>query len=107
MSESCKCGRVFSNECVCFQLHRIEGIKGLDTTVTGTQIQFVFAMQWMRSAIPSFSELIRCLSSFLKQIYKNLRRDTNGAAAKVLVSRLERGPLEESTFINCKNALKH
>lgn len=102
------CGRVITADGIRFDPRRIDGIQNMDSPTTGAQLQqFVCAMQWMRSAIPTFTTIIRPLSDFLEIVYDNAGKRTKLAVTRVQLRNIGWGKAEDDAFENCKQALEH
>jgi hypothetical protein len=71
-----------------FDPRRLQGLRDMTPPVTGAALQqFVFALNWIRSALPEFSRLVGPLHDLLEAVYQRAagkRRKT--AAAKVPLS---------------------
>ena len=64
-------------------------------------------MQWMRSGIPNFSNIVRPLLDFLERVYTRAGKRTRTAAARVRLTDLGWSQTEQDAFNNCKNAVAH
>lgn len=101
------CGRLLSSKGIRFDPRRIDGLRNMQLPTTGAHLQqFVCAMQWMRSAIPAFSVVIRPLSEFLEKVYNATGKRTRQAAARILLSTLDWGKTEQDAFDRCKAAVE-
>lgn len=69
--------------------------------------QFVCALQWMRSAIPSFSSLVKPLLEVLESVYACAGRRTQGAVGRILLPLFGWGSVHDDCFQACKTALTH
>lgn len=69
--------------------------------------QFVYAMQSVSSAVPSFSAGIISLSKFLEKVYQKVGTRTRLAVARFQLIPLGWGPIEQDAFNNCKYVLAH
>jgi hypothetical protein len=65
------CGRLISAEGSKFDPRRIQGLLEMPHPVTGADLQqFTCAINWMRTAIPSFSTLVAPLHGLLEAVYR-------------------------------------
>jgi len=102
------CGRLISAEGVRFDPRRLDGIQKMQPPTLGSHLQqFVCAMQWMRSGIPDFSNIVRPLMEFLERVYTRAGKRTRTAAARIQLSDLGWSQTELEAFNNCKNAVAH
>lgn len=83
------CDHVLSAEAISFDPRRIYGIRAMDPSRTVWKLQqFVCALQWMRNAIPRFSNLIFPLTFFLERAYQHTGKRTKRSAPGVSHSKL-------------------
>lgn len=102
------CGRVISADGVRFDPRRIDGIRNMTLPSTGADLQqFVFAMQWMRNAIPEFITIIRPLSDLMESVYDFAGKRTKRAVARILLDKVGWSQTETDAFQRAKNALVH
>lgn len=102
------CGRLIGPEGITFDPRRIDGIRNMSSPRTGSELQqFVCAMQWMRSGIPSFSSVIGPLQSFMEKVYGTVKKRTRRAVTKVSLVSLGWGTEQEKVFQDCKRALEN
>jgi hypothetical protein len=65
------CGRLVSGSGVRFDPRKIQGLLEMSAPQTGADLQqFLCALNWMRTAIPSFAELISPLQKLLELAYQ-------------------------------------
>jgi hypothetical protein len=65
------CGRLISSAGVRFDPRRAQGLLDLPAPTTGADLQqFVCALNWMRTSIPSFATLIAPLQILLESVYQ-------------------------------------
>lgn len=100
------CGRIVSKDGIRFDPRRLEGIQNMEEPATGSQLQqFVCAMQWMRNAIPNFSNLVRPLMELLEIVYERAGKRTKISSAKIKLSEIGWSQEHRLVFEQCKAAL--
>jgi Reverse transcriptase (RNA-dependent DNA polymerase) len=84
------CGRLVSGIGVRFDPRRIQGLLQMSAPQTGADLQqFLCALDWMRTAIPSFAELVPPLQKLLELAYQKCGgRHTKTAVAKVSLKQI-------------------
>lgn len=101
------CGRIISEHGITFDPKRIDGLRGMETPSNGAQLQqFVCAMQWMRSAIPKFSELIKPLLDCMERVFQTAKKRTKRATACIKLIDVGWSNIEQTAFDSCKRALE-
>ncbi|ETV81986.1 hypothetical protein H257_05513 [Aphanomyces astaci] len=79
------CGKVISAEGISHSPDRVEGLCALETPTSGADLQqFVCATNWMRSSIPSYSEMIDPLRGVL-----DLAAKAAGGPKKMALARIK------------------
>ena len=102
------CGRILSKDGVRFDPRRIDGIRDMQLPTTGAELQqFVCAMQWMRSAIPTFSTIIRPLSDFMETVYAKAGSRKKSAVNRLTLTTAGWSQVETDAFDSAKHALEH
>lgn len=100
------CGRIISADGVRHNPRQIEGLESMDCPTTAAELlMFTSALQWMRSAIPDFSNLVAPLLAALERAYSKANSRTKRAAKRILLADVGWGQAEISAFANCKLAL--
>lgn len=100
------CGRELSEHGIRFGPRRIYGIRNMALPTTAVHLQqFVCAMQWMRSAIPDFSSIIRPLSAMLEKAYTLAGKRTKRAMSNIQLSQIDWGSPKIAALDKCKEAL--
>jgi len=67
--------------------------------------QFICALQWVKNAIPQFTELIKPLHDFMEQVYVRAGKHTRQAVARFKLSTLGWNTAQRNAFEQCKAAL--
>jgi hypothetical protein len=67
-------------------------------------VQYVAAVNWMRSAIPNYSKRVAPLQAALAKVFEGKSRRTKKAAAAVSLLHLW-GPEEQATFKDLQEAI--
>lgn len=71
----------------------VDGLIKMACPTTGGQLQlFLFAMQWLRSAILNIQTLTQELHDFLKHVYAHVGKHTKGAIDRVSLADLRNAP---------------
>jgi hypothetical protein len=101
------CGRLVSGTGVRFDPRRIQGLLEMAAPETRADLQqFVCAVTWMRTSIPSFVDLISPLQDLLESLYAHAGgRRTKTAAARVPLSKVGWTGTHAKVFEECKDAL--
>jgi hypothetical protein len=75
---------------------------------TGADLQqFVCAFNWMRTAIPSFSELVFPIHELLEAVYARSGKRTKKAAARISLHEVGWNADHQQVFKSCQTALAH
>lgn len=78
----------------------------MEPPTTGAHLQeFIFAMQWMKTSIPDFSNLIAPLHDFIESVYEHVRKRTKIAVASIKLQRMGWQNPESDAFETWKTAL--
>jgi hypothetical protein len=103
------CGRLISSAGSKFDPRRIQGLLDMAPPVTGADLQqFTCAVNWMRTAIPSFSTLVSPLHKLLEVVYARAGgKRTKTAVARVLLAEAGWTDTHQKAFECCQNALSH
>lgn len=100
------CGRVISSEGIRHDPARLDTLLDMDRPSTGGQLQqFLCAMQWLRSSIPQFQDLVAPLHTFLETVYKHVGKRTKRAVARVSLDKLGWTSSLTQSFERCKTAI--
>jgi hypothetical protein len=102
------CERLVSGSGVRFDPRRIQGLLEMSAPQTGADLQqFLCALNWMRTAIPSFAELVSPLQRLLELAYQQSGgRRTKTAVAKVSLKQIGWYDQHATALESCKEALK-
>jgi hypothetical protein len=103
------CGRLLSAAGVKFDPRRIQGLRDMTVPTTGGELQqFTCALNWMRTAIPAFAQLVAPLKGLLEAVYSAAgNRLTKTAAENVLLADVGWGQAHVDVIDACKSALAH
>jgi RNase H-like domain found in reverse transcriptase len=103
------CGRLISRAGVRFDPRRAQGLLDLPAPTTGADLQqFVCALNWMRTSIPSFATLIAPLHILLESVYQAAGgKRTKTAAAKVQLHLVGWTSHHADVLAACKESLLH
>ena len=102
------CGRLISFNGVRFDPRRVQALHDMALPVTGADLQqFVCALNWMRTSIPSFATLISPLQDLLEAVYSHAGKRTKSAASKILLSKVGWSPSHAESFRVCQQAIEH
>jgi Reverse transcriptase (RNA-dependent DNA polymerase) len=101
------CGRVISATGSKFDPRRIQGLIQMPLPTTGADLQqFTCALNWMRTAIPSFSTLVAPLHQLLEDVYARAGgRRTKTSVARIPLSEVGWTDEHAETFRACQKAL--
>jgi RNase H-like domain found in reverse transcriptase/Reverse transcriptase (RNA-dependent DNA polymerase) len=99
------CGRLITKDDVRFDPKNMEALQTMQEPQNGADlVQYVAAVNWMRSAIPNYSKRLAPLQATLAKVFEGKSRGTKKAAAAV--SRLHIwGPEEQATFKDLQAAI--
>lgn len=102
------CGRILSKNGIRFDRRRINGVRIMHEPMNVEERQqFVCALQWMRSVIPTFSTLIPLLSDFMESIYVKAGTGEKSAVARVKLNKAAWSNTESDAFQFAESALEH
>eukprot|EP00178_Gracilaria_changii_P000257 TRINITY_DN1027_c0_g1_i1.p2 TRINITY_DN1027_c0_g1~~TRINITY_DN1027_c0_g1_i1.p2 ORF type:complete len:1106 (+),score=114.18 TRINITY_DN1027_c0_g1_i1:5972-9289(+) len=100
------CGRIISANGVRHDPRQLDGLLHMQPPTNGAHLQqFVCAMQWVKTGIPNFANLISTLHDFMERIYESAGKRTKRAVAAVQLETLGWSETELNAFHNCKEAL--
>lgn len=108
LREALWCGRVVSRKGVRYDLARIDALTKLPAPTTGQELQqFVCALNWMRTSLPSFKKLVDPLVKMMEAVYERTggRKKTQMRAVKL--ADVGWGEAEVACPERCKLALKN
>jgi hypothetical protein len=102
------CGRLISPTGVCFGPRRVQGLRDMEPPSMGAELQqFVCALNWMRTSLPKFSQLIAPLQAILELVYQAAGgQRTRTASAKIPLIDVGWDSEDASTFRACQAALE-
>jgi RNase H-like domain found in reverse transcriptase len=99
------CGRLITKDGVRFDPKNIEALQTMQEPQNGADlVQYVAAVNWMRSAIPTYSNPVAPLQAALAKVFEGKSRRTKKAAAAVSLLHLW-GPEEQSAFKDLQAAI--
>jgi hypothetical protein len=99
------CGRLITTDGVRFYPKNMEGLQTMHEPRNGADlVQYVAAVNWMRSAIPSFSKYVAPLQAALAKVFEGKSRRTKKAAAAVSLLHLW-GPEAQAAFKDLQAAI--
>jgi Reverse transcriptase (RNA-dependent DNA polymerase) len=102
------CGRLISSDGVRFDPRRVQALHDMALPVTGGDLQqFVCALNWMRTSIPSFATIISPLQELLEEVYSHVGKRTKAAVSKILLSKVGWSKSHADSFRLCKQAIEH
>jgi RNase H-like domain found in reverse transcriptase/Reverse transcriptase (RNA-dependent DNA polymerase) len=92
------CGRLITKYGVRFDPKNMEALQTMHEPQNGADlVQYVAAVNWMRSAIPNYSKRVARLQAALAKVFEGKSRRTKKAAAAVSLLHLW-GPEEQAAF---------
>jgi RNase H-like domain found in reverse transcriptase len=92
------CGRLITKDGVRFDPKNMEALQTMQEPQNGADlVQYVAAVNWMRSAIPNSSKRVAPLQAALAKVFEGKSRRTKKAAAAVSLLNLW-GPEEQAAF---------
>ena len=101
------CGRLITPKGIRFDPENYEGLCNMKTPQTAGDLQqFMCALQWIRTTIPNFSELVQPLRVILNKAFVSTARRSKRNAARILLKTVQWGHIEEECFEKCKQAVK-
>jgi RNase H-like domain found in reverse transcriptase/Reverse transcriptase (RNA-dependent DNA polymerase)/Integrase core domain/Integrase zinc binding domain len=102
------CGRLISSEGVKFDPSRIQGLLDMPPPSSGSDLQqFVCALNWMRMAIPAYTELLSPLHTLLEAVYARSGKRTKVAASRIQLLDVGWSSDHLRVFKSCQTALAH
>jgi hypothetical protein len=85
------CGRLITKDGVRFDPKNMEALQTMQEPENGADlVQYVAAVNWMRSAIPNYSKRVAPVQAALAKVFDGKSRRTKKAAAAVSLSHLWR-----------------
>jgi hypothetical protein len=98
------CVRLITKDGVRFDPKNVEALQTMHEPQNGADlVQYVAAVNWMRSAIPNYSKRVAPLQAALAKVFEGKSRRTKKAAAAVSLLHLWR-PEEQAAFKNLQAA---
>jgi hypothetical protein len=92
------CGRLITNDGVRFDPKNMEALQTMQQPQNGADlVQYVAAVNWMRSAIPNYLKRVAPLQAALAKVFEAKSRRTKKAAAAVSLLHLW-GPKEQAAL---------
>jgi RNase H-like domain found in reverse transcriptase len=92
------CGRLITKDGVRFDPKNMEALQTMHKPQNGADlVQYVAAVNWMRSAIPNYSKRVAPLQAALAKVFDGKSRSTTKAAAVVSLLHFW-GPEEQAAF---------
>jgi RNase H-like domain found in reverse transcriptase len=99
------CGRLITKDGVRFDPKNMEALRTVQEPHNGADlVQYVAAVKWMRSAIPSYSKRVAPLQAALANVLEGKSRSTKKAAAALSLLHLWR-PAEQAVFKDLQAAI--
>jgi hypothetical protein len=99
------CGRLITKDGVRFDPKNMEALQKMQEPQNGADlVQYVAAVNWMRSAIPNYSKCVAPLQAALAKVFDGKSRRTNKAAAAVSLLHLWE-PEEKAAFKDLQAAI--
>lgn len=100
------CGRLISENGIRYDPRRLDGLLNMELPTTGAHLQqFICALQWVKSGVPKFTDLIAPLHNFMEKVYGTSGKRTRLSVSRYKLSTLGWGESETTAFGNCKTAL--
>jgi hypothetical protein len=97
--------RLIAKDGVRFDPKNMEALQTVHEPQNGVDfVQYVAAVNWMRSAIPNYSNRVAPLQAALAKVFEGKSRRTNKAAAAVSLLHLW-GPEEQAAFKDLQAAI--
>jgi RNase H-like domain found in reverse transcriptase len=101
------CGRLISKDGVRFDPKNMEALQTMQQPQSGADlVQYVAAVDWMRSAIPNYSKRVAPLQAALAIVFEDKSRRTKKSAAVVSLIHLW-GPEEQAAFKDLQAAIMY
>jgi hypothetical protein len=99
------CGRLITKDGVRFDPKNMEALQTMQEPQSGADlVQYVAAVNWMRSAIPNYSKRVAPLQEVLAKVFEGKSRRLKKAAAAVSLLPLW-GPEEKAAFKDLQAAI--
>jgi hypothetical protein len=99
------CGRFITKDGARFDLKNMVALQTMQQPQNGADlVQYVAAVNWMRSAIPNYSKRVAPLQAALAKVFEGKSRRTKKAAAAVSLLHLW-GPEEQAAFKGLQAAI--
>jgi hypothetical protein len=99
------CGRLITKDGVRFDPKNIEALQIMHEPQNGAGlVQYVAAVNWMRSAIPNYSKRVSPLQAPLAKVFEGRSRRTKKDAAAVSILHLW-GPEQQAAFKDLQAAI--
>jgi RNase H-like domain found in reverse transcriptase len=99
------CGRFITKDGALFDPKNMEALQTMHEPQNGADlVQYVAAVNWMRSAIPNYSKRAAPLKAALAKVFEGKSRRTKKAAAAVSLVHLW-GPEEQASFKGLQAAI--
>jgi hypothetical protein len=99
------CGRLTTKDDVRFDPKNMEALQAMQELQNGADlVQYVAAVNWMRSAIPNYSKRVAPLQAALAKVFEDKSRRTKKATASVSLLHLW-GPKEQASFKDLQAAI--
>jgi Reverse transcriptase (RNA-dependent DNA polymerase)/RNase H-like domain found in reverse transcriptase len=99
------CGRLITKDGVHFDPRNMEALQKMQEPKNDADyVQYVAAVNWMRSAIPNYSKRVAHLQAALAKVFKGKSRRTKKTAAAVSLLHLW-GPEEQAAFKDTQAAV--
>lgn len=107
-TEARLCGRVTSAYGIRHDTSKLDDLCSMKCpTAVGQRQLFVWAMQWLRSALPGFQSLVQDLHEFFELVYTHVGRCTKRAIAHGDLFILGWQSLQAAAFEPCNNFIIH
>jgi hypothetical protein len=100
-----RCGRLVTKDGVCFDPKNMEALHTMCEPQNGADlVQYVAAVNWMRSAIPNYSKRVAPLQAALAKLFEGRSRRTKKDAAAMSLLHLW-GPEQQAAFKDLQAAI--
>lgn len=104
--EATFCGRVFDKDGMRFHPSKFEALRSMQRPeLAADLLQFSFALNWMRTSIPNYSELVAPLLALLEECYKAVGGRTKKKLGKFSLTS-KWGTVHQSAFDTLKSNLE-
>lgn len=102
----CWYGRIISEDGIRLDPSNLDILLDMDRRTLGGQLQnFLCAMQWLPSFIPTSQSLVRPLPEFLERVYAHAGKLTKRSIGRISLDTLGRTPALTGTSGACKSAI--